>query len=255
MSEKATTSWGSVAGWYDNVVESDDSYQSQVILPNLVRMMDLSKGDEVIDIACGQGYFARAYHQAGAHVVGIDIGEGLIKIAQEKSSKEIDYIVGSAEELADISNESCNKASIVLALQNIENLQKTIQSASRILRRDGKLFIVLNHPSFRIPGRSEWGFDQEKDVQFRRIDGYISEHKKEMVMNPGAHASEQIKTLSFHRPLQVYAKALFKAGLAITRLEEWVSHKESEPGPRQKAEDRSRKEFPLFMALECTKVI
>ncbi len=249
------TSWGKVASWYDELVEADDSYQSQVILPNLLRLMNLSATQDVLDIACGQGFFARAFHETGASVMGIDIGKDLIKIAQEKSSKEIEFMVGSAEDLKDVSDQSFDKASIVLALQNIEQLQKAIQSAARVLRKEGKLYIVLNHPSFRIPDKSSWGFDEGKNIQYRRVDGYISESKKDMIMNPGAQAEKQIKTISFHRPLQVYAKALFKAGFAITRLEEWVSHKESEPGPRQKAEDKARKEFPLFMALECSKVL
>ena len=37
-----------------------------------------------------------------------------------------------------------------------------------------------------------------------------------------------------------FSKALFKAGFAITRLEEWVSHKQSQKGPRQRAEDTAR---------------
>ena len=41
-----------------------------------------------------------------------------------------------------------------------------------------------------------------------------------------------------------------KAGLAITRLEEWISHKKSEEGPRATAEDVARKEIPLFLMLE-----
>jgi ubiquinone/menaquinone biosynthesis C-methylase UbiE len=251
---KAGTSWGEVAGWYDGVVESEDSYQSAVILPNLMRLMSIARGERVLDIACGQGFFSRAFNEAGADVMGIDIGEGLIKIAQEKS-REIEYVVGSAEELSGIEEDAFDKAAIVLALQNIENAQKALAAASKILRRDGKLYIVLNHPSFRIPDRSSWGFDEEKAIQYRRIDGYISESKKEMIMNPGSKASEQIKTVSFHRPLQVYAKALFKSGFMISRLEEWVSHKESEPGPRQKVEDKARKEFPMFLALECTKML
>jgi hypothetical protein len=32
-------------------------------------------------------------------------------------------------------------------------------------------------------------------------------------------------------------------------LQEWSSHKESQPGPRARAENRARKEFPLFLAL------
>lgn len=252
---KPGTSWGPVANWYDGVVESDDSYQSAVILPNLLRLMNITEGDEVIDIACGQGFFSRAFHQTGGTVTGIDIGEDLIALAKEKSDRDIDFRIGSAEDLMGIDDVAFDKAAIVLALQNIEHVQKALASASRVLKPKGRLFIVLNHPAFRIPGRSEWGFDEEKDLQYRRIDGYMSESKKEMIMNPGAPESRQIKTISFHRPLQVYAKALFKAGFTIVRMEEWVSHKESEPGPRQKAEDRARKEFPLFLAIECSKVL
>jgi hypothetical protein len=49
-------------------------------------------------------------------------------------------------------------------------------------------------------------------------------------------------------------KALSKHRFAITRIEEWISHKESEKGPRKEAEDRARKEFPLFLAIEVRRL-
>ena len=55
-------------------------------------------------------------------------------------------------------------------------------------------------------------------------------------------------------PLQVYFKALKRAGFAVTGLEEWISNKKSEAGPRAKAEDKARKEIPLFMMIEATKL-
>jgi hypothetical protein len=74
-------------------------------------------------------------------------------------------------------------------------------------------------------------------------------------MNPGAKPGEsKLTTISFHRPLQAYVKALHAAGFAISRLEEWTSHKKSEKGPRQDSENKSRKEIPLFMCLECVKL-
>jgi ubiquinone/menaquinone biosynthesis C-methylase UbiE len=265
MQKDNNTSWGAVADWYDGVVESDDSYQAQVILPNLLRIIDIQKDETVIDIACGQGYFSRAISEAGADVVGIDIGENLIAIAKEKQDKQeksdlnknkkTEFKVGSAETLEGIEDNKFDKAVIVLALQNIENIQKAIASTARVLKPDGKFYIVLNHPSFRISGKTEWGFDEVKNIQYRRNDGYMSESKKEMIMNPGAEVSSQIKTISFHRPLQVYIKALAKAGFSITRIEEWISHKESQPGPRQMAEDKARKEFPMFMAIESNKLL
>jgi hypothetical protein len=76
-------------------------------------------------------------------------------------------------------------------------------------------------------------------------------------MNPGevaSQSSEAQNTISFHRPLQAYMKALEKTGFVLARLEEWTSHKKSEKGPRQTAEDRARKEIPLFLMMECVKL-
>ena len=58
-------------------------------------------------------------------------------------------------------------------------------------------------------------------------------------------------TLTYHRPLQTYVQALAGAGLHIDMLEEWASHKTSEPGKRSRGENRARTEFPLFMALRA----
>jgi hypothetical protein len=49
----------------------------------------------------------------------------------------------------------------------------------------------------------------------------------------------------------VYSKALEKAGFLIQRLEEWESDRESEKGPRQKAENKARKEIPLFLMIQA----
>jgi hypothetical protein len=113
------------------------------------------------------------------------------------------------------------------------------------------IYVVLNHPAFRIPKASGWGWDEQAKIQYRRIDRYLSESKTEIDMHPGEKRGE--RTISFHRPLQYYVKALGKAGFSVAALEEWNSHKHSEPGPRAAAEDRARKEIPLFLCLVAKK--
>ena len=66
-------------------------------------------------------------------------------------------------------------------------------------------------------------------------------------MHPGRADSES--TISFHRSLQTLTATGFQSGLVLAGIEEWYSHKESQPGPRARAENRARKEFPLFLAL------
>ncbi|HYV33901.1 MAG TPA: SAM-dependent methyltransferase, partial [Candidatus Limnocylindria bacterium] len=142
----------------------------------------------------------------------------------------------------------------VLSLQNIKNLSAAILEMSRVLKKEGRAVLVLNHPTFRIPNASAWDFDEKQNIQYRRIDGYMSEISQQVDMTQGVTEVKKKKyTYSFHHPLQVYFKAFAKAGLCVTRLEEWVSHKTSDKGPRKTAEDTARKEIPLFMCLELKK--
>lgn len=156
--KKISTSWGGVARWYQETLENPESYQKKVIAPNLTRVLGLKSGMHVLDIACGEGWFARHCHALGATVTGIDIAAELIERARKISSKEI-------------------------------------------------------------------------------------------LIHPGSPKSP--KTVSFHRPLQWYWKTLAKAGFSVGRLEEWISHKVSQKGPRAVAEDRARKEIPLFLFMEA----
>jgi SAM-dependent methyltransferase len=277
----AETSWGGMADWYDDLVEGDGSYQRELVLPNLMRLLantgeagkngDMGDirdigflaGLRILDLACGQGFFSRAFARQGANVTGVDISPELIELAK-KNSLRLDYHVSSAESLTFLRSGEFDIVSIVLAIQNIEHFGLVFAECARVLKPAGRLLLILNHPAFRIPKQSSWGFDEKQNVQYRRLDGYLGESKVEIDMKPGGKIGpktneEKIgtknneKTISFHRPLQAYFKALEKNGFQVKRLEEWTSHKVSQSGPRQAAENRARNEFPLFMMIEAIK--
>ncbi|HVU80135.1 MAG TPA: class I SAM-dependent methyltransferase [Candidatus Paceibacterota bacterium] len=247
-SSKAPTSWGGVADWYADYLGGDDTYQSKVILPNLIRVLAPEKGERILDLACGEGFFSRELAKAGADVTGADIAPELVAKAKE-AGQGPRYVVAPANDLSFAKNGEFDAVLCVLALQNIEDLAGTFREAKRVLKAGGRFVMVLNHPAFRVIKRSSWGWDEAANVQYRRIDGYLSAAKVPIDMHPGKSGGK--KTVSYHRSLQDFFKALAGAGFAVTKLEEWNSHKTSEQGPRQKAEDTARKEIPLFMLLEA----
>ena len=253
---KKDTSWGKVAKWYNTLLEEgEDTYQEKLIKPNLLRILNPKAGETILDVGCGQGYFAKLIAQSGAKVVGVDIAPELINLAKEQAGPNENYLVQSAEQLATLTDSKFDAVICILALQNIKNLSAAVAEMSRVLKPKGRGVLVLNHPAFRIPTASQWGFDEGKKVQYRRIDGYMSEISQDVDMTQGIKDPHKKKfTLSFHRPLQVYFKAFAKAGFVVVRLEEWVSHKTSDKGPRKDAEDKARKEIPLFMCLELKKL-
>ena len=240
------TSWGGVADWYAEHLENADTYHAKVVTPNLVRVLKPGRGMRVLDLACGEGYIARKIEEHEATVVGADISDELITKAKGQGGA-ITYHTAPADNLSFAKDHSFDAVTCVLALQNMEKLEPVFREVARVLVPGGRFIFVLNHPVLRVPKRSSWIFDDKKGVQARRLDGYYIPSREKMYMHPG---KTKEFTWSFHRSLEEYAKTLARCGFVIAGLEEWISHKTSEAGPRQAAEDLSRKEFPLFMMLE-----
>ena len=246
------TSWNSVAGWYDELLKNDDSYQAKVILPNLLRILDLKKEEQVFDLACGQGYFSNVFAHQGAVVTASDLSKNLIEKAKKNSKEKISFYNSAANRSPFLKDNSIDTIVIVLAIQNIENVNEVFAECNRVLKKNGRIVLVLNHPSFRVPQGSDWYFAD--GIQSRIVSKYLSPSKIYIDMTPGeSNPKKKIKTISFHRSLQDYVKLFSKNAFMISRLEEWISHKQSQTGPRQKAEDIARKEIPMFMCIEVKK--
>lgn len=246
---KKATSWGKEA-----VV---GVYQKELILPNILRLLEIKKGETILDLACGPGFFAREFFKKGGEVVGVDISKDLITLAKKSSPANIEYHIGSAENLSFLKEKSADKAVIILAIQNISDINAVFQECARVLRPGGKLFMAMNHPAFRVPKESSWDWDETAQAQYRRIDKYMSDFSVKIQMHPSTGSWRALGdyTTTFHRPLQGYFKAMRRAGFCVDTLEEWISQKHSQSGPRAKAEDIARKEIPLFMILGAIKSV
>lgn len=246
-----TTSWGGVASWYDEKIKEDKSFQTSLIWPNLERLIDFKSTDEVLDLACGSGFFSHKIAPKVKKIVGIDIGSELIEIAKSVNVTNSEFYVANAEKIDFLPNNSFDKSLIILAIQNIENINQVFEHLKNKIKNNGKLYLVLNHPAFRIPKQSEWQWNEDENEQVRVIKSYLSEQKNTIDMYPGQ--KKQDYTVSFHRPLQSYFKQFYKTGFAVTRMEEWISNRPYDNGAKTLALEKSRKEIPLFMFLELTK--
>ncbi|GAA5137845.1 class I SAM-dependent methyltransferase [Prosthecobacter algae] len=241
------TSWEKSADWYDRILgeRGSELYQA-VVIPQSLALLKPQKGERILDLGCGQGVFSRAMADKGAQVTGVDAAPTLIVKARTYPSRTpIRYYDRDAAQLAGLGE--FDAASAILCLQNMEHLDTVIAATATVLKPGGRMLWVLNHPAFRIPRQSSWGNEEERKIQYRRVDAYSSTLGIPILMHPGKADSES--TVSFHRSFETLTSSGFKAGLTMSGLGEWYSHKESQPGPRARAENRARKEFPLFLAL------
>lgn len=247
------TSWQKVSGWYKNLVKEKGHYfHEHLVLPKSLSLLSLDSTSTLLDLGCGEGVLARAIPK-NIYYQGIDIAASLIAYAKKSDHNPLHkYAVGNVTRPLPISKKDFTHAVFILALQNISEPFLALQTAVAYLKKGGKLLIVLNHPYFRIPRQTSWGIDEKNKTQYRRIDRYLTPLKIPINMHPGEKDSPV--TWSFHFPLSDYSKFLYDSGLVIGKIEEWASDKIS-VGKAAKMENRSREEFPLFMAILAEKTV
>jgi len=253
------TDWNEVAQWYDQVVGADGSeYHQHVIFPKTLKLLQLQPESRVIDLASGQGVFCRLVGAQVGRVVGVEASDELIRLAKNHpTNNPIRYLRADAREFVvpfrrvepDL---LFDRAACILAIQNISPIAGVFASLAQVMNPGGLFVMVMMHPCFRGAKESHWGFDKDQDTQYRRVDRYLLPRKHPIVAHPGK--KDLNYTWTFHRPIEAYVRDLAKAGFVIDALEEWASHSQSQPGARATAENRSRQEIPMFMAIRARKL-
>jgi len=243
------TSWEKVSGWYAKLVGDKGHYfHRQIILPNLARIMLLKEGETVAEIGCGEGVLGRTVVAKNGYL-GIDIAKDLILEAKKKDDlNNHKYLVADATVDLNIA-EKFDWVVMMLSLQNINKPFRAITNAKKLLAENGKLVIVLNHPCFRIPKHSDWEDDRDRGKIWRKVDKYLNPMEIPIESNPFKGTVKKT-TYSYHYPISGYSQMLADNGLLIERIEEWVSNKKSQ-GVMAVAEDKARREIPMFMTIIC----
>jgi ubiquinone/menaquinone biosynthesis C-methylase UbiE len=255
MRKDNDTSWETSSSWYDKIVGSKGHYyHQQVIIPGVLRLLKAEKKTDphLLDLACGQGILSR-YLPKEMKYLGIDSSASLIDAAKKYEPKSAhQFFVHDLSHPLNLPYKEFTHATCILAAQNLSNPLGLFQTAFQHMRKTAQFIIVLNHPCFRIPRQSSWGLDEQKKLQYRRVDRYITSLKIPIQTQPSKQESSE-QTWSFHHPLSYYASQLKQAGFVLDTIEEWCSDKKS-VGKNAVMENRSRQEFPLFMTLIAKKI-
>ena len=246
------TSWDRVAGWYDGWVGSRGShYHRAVAIPATVELLDLRRGESVLDIGAGQGVLAPYVARTGATYTGIDASPRLIALARRRHGHLGRFLVGDVRRLsavAGIAHGSHDAAVFLLSIQDIDPVEPILDSVAWALRRRGRIVIFMTHPAFRIPRHSGWGFDPSRKLVFRRLDGYLSP-----MDIPMRSVGREPPTRSFHRPLSSYVNALARVGFAVDAMFEIPDLPPDERPSAARRFSAANLDIPLFMCLRAVR--
>jgi SAM-dependent methyltransferase len=105
-------------------------------------------GGRVLDVATQEGHFTQILKEnlkAYSEIVGIDINERTIEIAQDTIGQEgVRFLVMNAEQL-DFADESFDTVSISASLHHLSNIQRVLQEMKRVLKTGGHFILAEMH--------------------------------------------------------------------------------------------------------------
>ena len=248
------TGWEHVAEWYLQWVGKDGGeHHRKVTVPAVLGLLALRPGERVLDVGAGTGVLAPSVKAAQAHYVGVDVSPTLLRFAKKQHGQHGRFVLADARTLhqtPEIADERFDAAVFLLSLQDMDPLSEIFGSLARVLAPHARIVILITHPCFRVPRQSGWVWDDDRQLQSRRIDRYLTPL---VVPMETVGRTDRAATARFHRPLAAYVEGLAEIGFFVDRLIELPSQKARPDGPRSSAENAALREIPMFLGLRAGK--
>ena len=215
--------WDAAAGAWDGFVETGlDYWRTEVHGPALLAACGDVRGQRVLDLGCGQGWFSRQLAQRGAHVVGVDFSAAQLANARRH---EAAYPLGIAYCQLDAAlvgeqwpAASFDLVTACMALHDSPDTARILAAARQVLSPAGRVAFSIVHPVTAAPVH-EWERDAEGQKRGLRIDHYFESGPYVIDWNM-ARLTTHWSTPQWHRTPTEWSTLVSEAGFAITRLAE-----------------------------------
>jgi ubiquinone/menaquinone biosynthesis C-methylase UbiE len=145
----------------------------------------------ILDVGCGSGIHLELFRQFG-DVFGVDISEEAVAYCQEKGFQNV--YQGKAEQLPFADN-SFDMLSAIELLEHLQNDEEVLREFSRVLRKNGFLFITV--PAYQFL----W---TEHDEALNHMRRYTLPVLKKKLTNAGFQVQKGTYMVTFTSPLFVY---------------------------------------------------
>ena len=220
--------WDTNADAWDTKMAGGGGLQTVLIAPTVEALLQIRPGERVLDIACGNGLFARRLADLGATVVAADFSPRLIELAQARSAEyagRITYAVADATDEAQVralagpEGAPFAAAICINALMDMPAIAPLFRAVAGLLGPGGRFVVSVMHPCFNgqaMALQAELPDYADTPVYSVKVTQYLSAQTTKGL----AIGEQPLPQYYWHRPLHLLLNPAFEAGLVLDRLEE-----------------------------------
>ena len=211
---------------YDKMRKDDKGRNANdlVEIPNFRKLIPNVKEKKILDLGCGYGENDKYCRDLGAkEILGIDISEHMIKIAEKNNADEnIKYKVMAMEDISKI-KEKFDIVISSLAFHYVKDYEKLIKDIYNLLNDNGILIFSIDHP-LRIASKFEpWmkkNYTEINGKWFLLVSDYNREGIREKEWN-------DVMVKKYHRNFSSLINGLVNSGFKIDKILEPIPDEES----------------------------
>lgn len=218
--------------WDKKMGEHSNKFHREIIRPSTEELLKINVGENILDIACGNGNFSKRLVDLGAKVTAFDYSSNLIENAKKRCLSYLDKIkfkvidATNYNQLIELGIERFDKAVSNMALMDIADINPLFRAVYKLLKPKGIFVFSIMHPCFQPPKMRKIVETEDlgEKVEIRnsiQIFNYITPQHYE----GNAIIGQPVPQLYYHRPLSELLEQSFKAGFAVTGVKEPVFSK------------------------------
>lgn len=201
-----------------------DEFHHGVYAPAAERLLGLEHGARVLELACGNGGFARRLGRQGMRVLATDLSPKLIAHAERRTETIADQPVDVTYEVVDATAEreivNCggpfDAAVSIMGAMSMPMLRPMFGGVWRVLKPRGIFVLVTLHPSFATSGYKFAKSEQDDEPHGLTVSRYLSRYVTHGVTN----VAQKEPQIYFHRPMHELLSDAFASGLVLDGMEE-----------------------------------
>ncbi len=229
IARQARAIWERNSAFWDTQVGEGNAFHLELIRPAVEGLLAPRPGESVLDLACGNGVYARDLADQGCNVVACDFSRAFIDIAMKREdgkrrTNPIDYRVVDAaepEQLAQLGRGRFDAVVCNMSIMDIVDVNPLFEWVPRLMTPGGRFVFTIMHPCFN---HSEAVFASELDEQvdppriqhWLKVSNYLDIPPRKGL---GIEGQPELH-YSFHRPLSEILNLAFGHGMVMDGIME-----------------------------------
>lgn len=255
VSHEAREIWDRIAPWWDAKVGENANL---TVWPAMERLLAVLANERVLEIACGNGAFARRLAELGAHVIACDFSAEFLRLAQERTNGRPDLAgrieyrlidATDADQLATLGGTHEFDAVVcVMGLMDMASIDPLLAALARLLTSRGRFVFALTHPCFNTTGAKK--VIEEEDRQGELVTECsvkVSRYLRPWATKGLGIEGQPAAHYYFERPLGVLFASFFRAGFVLDGFEELAPPPPTDPSQLRPFSWAHFPEIPAFL--------